>query len=85
MYRYLPPYTSFLPLKDEGEKSERMKKKRGKVMDNLIFSQLSYLLIFIILVCITERKHLKDDPLNFNVFNIVFEVVRLDNLIHLMF
>ncbi|AES77170.2 probable cation transporter HKT6 isoform X2 [Medicago truncatula] len=75
---YLPPYTSFLPLKYDGkisENSKKMKKRRGKVTENLIFSQLSYLVIFIILVCITERKKLKEDPLNFNVLNIVVEVI----------
>nr|QNT13192.1 high-affinity K+ transporter [Vicia faba] len=72
---YLPPYTAFLPLKDSEISSKRMKKTRGKVTENLIFSQLSYLTIFIILVCITERKKLKEDPLNFNVLNIVLEVV----------
>ncbi|XP_061368872.1 cation transporter HKT1;3-like [Gastrolobium bilobum] len=75
---YLPPYTSFLPMKEDEQDSEscdRMKKRRGKVLENLIFSQLSYLVIFIILVCITERKKLKEDPLNFNVLNIVIEVI----------
>ncbi|WJX30319.1 hypothetical protein P8452_18874 [Trifolium repens] len=75
---YLPPYTSFLPKKDDkknSESSKRMKKRRGKVTQNLILSQLSYLVIFIILVCITERKKLKEDPLNFNVLNIVVEVI----------
>jgi len=82
VYRYLPPYTSFLPLKGidgkNSQRSKRMKKIRGKVTENLIFSQLSYLVIFIILVCITERKKLKEDPLNFTVLNIVVEVIRLD-------
>jgi Trk-type K+ transport system membrane component len=80
LYRYLPPYTSFLPLKYDrrNSSSKRMKKRRGKVTENLILSQLSYLVIFIILVCITERKKLKEDPLNFNVLNIVFEIIRLD-------
>ncbi|XAR63765.1 hypothetical protein NMG60_11023831 [Bertholletia excelsa] len=77
---YLPPYTSFLPVKEDEEclqkeKCEKSKKRRGKVMENLIFSQLSYLAIFIILVCITERKRIKEDPLNFNVLNIVVEVI----------
>lgn len=76
---YLPPYTSFLPWKDGSglsESSERMQKKRGeKVTENKILSRISYLVIFIILVCITERKQLKEDPLNFNVFNIAVEVV----------
>lgn len=76
--RYLPPYTSFIPMKDGMQDSdEKIQKRRGKVVENLIFSQLSYLVIFIILVCITERKKLKEDPLNFNVLNIVIEVVRL--------
>jgi Trk-type K+ transport system membrane component len=81
LYRYLPPYTSLLPIKDDrknSESSKRMKKRRGKVTEDLILSQLSYLVIFIILVCITERKKLKEDPLNFNVLNIVFEIIRLD-------
>ncbi|XP_019457352.1 PREDICTED: sodium transporter HKT1 [Lupinus angustifolius] len=74
---YLPPYTSFLPVKDNAHNSESggRKKRKGKIIENLILSQLSYLTIFIILVCITERKKLKDDPLNFNVLNIVLEVI----------
>ncbi|KAJ7973707.1 Sodium transporter HKT1-like [Quillaja saponaria] len=80
---YLPPYTSFLLVKDGGEKNPRRlcgsgrtkKRSSGKVVENLIFSQLSYLVIFIILICITERNKLKEDPLNFNVLNIVLEVI----------
>ncbi|KAI3772194.1 hypothetical protein L6452_03375 [Arctium lappa] len=77
---YLPPYTSFLPLSAKGIKcqgnSDQRKKKSNKVLlDNLVFSQLSYLVIFIILVCITERKKIKQDPLNFNVLNIIVEVI----------
>jgi hypothetical protein len=83
LYRYLPPYTSFLPSIDNNngknsESSDRMKKRRGKVTEILILSPLSILVIFIILVCITEKKQLKDDPLNFNVFNIAIEIIRLD-------
>ncbi|KAK4768409.1 hypothetical protein SAY87_003550 [Trapa incisa] len=79
---YLPPYTTFLPVKgSEGELSHHddreMRKPpryRGNTIENLLFSQLTYLVIFIILVCITEREKMKEDPLNFNVFNIVVEV-----------
>ena len=42
----------------------------------LLVSQLSYLVIFIILICITESKSLKEDPLNFNVLYITLEVIR---------
>ncbi|KAL8254755.1 hypothetical protein R6Q59_032976 [Mikania micrantha] len=76
---YLPPYTSFLPLssKESGKRNSDQRKKKSKriVMGNMVFSQLSYLVIFIILICITERRKIKDDPLNFSVLNIVFEVI----------
>ncbi|XP_076938134.1 sodium transporter HKT1-like [Bidens hawaiensis] len=71
---YLPPCTSFLPISEES--SEQGSKRVRKIMENLIFSQQIYLVIFVILVCITERKQMVDDPLNFNVLNIVVEVVR---------
>nr|TKR74878.1 putative cation transporter HKT6 isoform X2 [Populus alba] len=72
---YLPPYTSFLPIKDDEEMYKKKRNRRGELLENILFSQLSYLAIFIILVCITERQKLKEDPLNFNVLNIVVEVV----------
>ncbi|GLT97419.1 hypothetical protein SLE2022_149860 [Rubroshorea leprosula] len=70
---YLPPYTSFIPI--DKDKRNQEKKRKAKFVENLIFSQLSYLAIFVILICITERKKIKEDPLNFNVLNIVIEVI----------
>ncbi|KAM0036521.1 putative cation transporter [Helianthus debilis subsp. tardiflorus] len=70
---YLPPYTSFLPVGEET--CEQGSKRNSKVIENLTFSQLTYLVIFIIIVCITERKKMVNDPLNFNVLNIVVEVI----------
>ncbi|KMT01260.1 hypothetical protein BVRB_9g212780 [Beta vulgaris subsp. vulgaris] len=77
---YLPAYTSFLPINDKQEEALKnnatMKKQnKKKIVENMLFSQLSYLVIFVIVICITERKSLKEDPLNFNVLNIVFEVI----------
>ncbi|KAH6798021.1 high-affinity K+ transporter 1 [Perilla frutescens var. hirtella] len=75
---YLPPYTSFLPVERDEQSSSKFegkKRKKNKVIENIVFSQLSYLAIFIILICITERKSLKEDPLNFNVLNITLEVI----------
>ncbi|XP_042031838.1 probable cation transporter HKT7 [Salvia splendens] len=75
---YLPPYTSFLPIeKDEQitSKCEGKERRRNTIIQTFIFSQLSYLVIFIILICITERKSLKEDPLNFSVLNITLEVI----------
>lgn len=68
---YLPPYTTFLPVRDQND----VKKDQNSLVDRIIFSQLSYLVIFIILICITERQSLKDDPLNFNVLTITLEVI----------
>nr|DAD46146.1 TPA_asm: hypothetical protein HUJ06_004376 [Nelumbo nucifera] len=77
---YLPPYTSFLPIKDEelspaSSSEKKTKSSWGRLMENLKFSQLSYLFIFVILICISERKKMKEDPLNFTVLNIVIEVI----------
>ncbi|KAK4768859.1 hypothetical protein SAY86_027009 [Trapa natans] len=80
---YLPPYTSFLPVKGgvggrrspEAGRANEPIRIRGEVVENLIFSQLSYLAMFVILVCITERQSMKKDPLNFNVLSIVVEVI----------
>ncbi|RZC71904.1 hypothetical protein C5167_035036 [Papaver somniferum] len=54
---------------------ETKRQPRRRIVDNLLFSQLSYLVIFITIICIIERKKLKDDPLNYNVFNITIEVI----------
>nr|XP_011464711.1 PREDICTED: sodium transporter HKT1-like [Fragaria vesca subsp. vesca] len=76
---YLPPYTTFDPAIggcQEGDASEKQVGNRRKTLvESLIFSQLSYLTIFVILICITERQKMKEDPLNFNVLNVVTEVV----------
>ncbi|XP_022135254.1 sodium transporter HKT1 [Momordica charantia] len=73
---YLPPYTTFLPMKNkEMDSVGNGKGKRQHLVGFLKFSQLSYLAIFIILICITEKQQLRDDPLNFTVLNITLEVI----------
>nr|XP_023894044.1 sodium transporter HKT1-like [Quercus suber] len=77
---YLPPHTTFIPpnvhvheeFPENGKQSQNRKKT---FMECLIFSQLSYLAIFIILICITERQKMEEDPLNFNVLNVTIEVI----------
>ncbi|XP_050259683.1 sodium transporter HKT1-like [Quercus robur] len=77
---YLPPFTTFIPpnvhvheeFPENGKQSQNRKKT---FMECLIFSQLSYLAFFIILICITERQKMEEDPLNFNVLNVTIEVI----------
>ncbi|EOY32095.1 hypothetical protein QUC31_019550 [Theobroma cacao] len=75
---YLPPYTSLLPTayqeKNSG-KGQASENHGRSILECLLFSQLSYLAIFIILICITEREKIKKDPLNFNVLSIAIEVI----------
>ncbi|XP_065871458.1 sodium transporter HKT1-like [Euphorbia lathyris] len=73
---YLPSYTAYLPINDEEEVERSGREiRKNKVVQLLLFSQLSYLIIAIVLVCIVEAQKLKKDPLNFNVFNITIEVI----------
>ncbi|KAL4035991.1 hypothetical protein IC575_004705 [Cucumis melo] len=74
---YLPPYTTFLPIRNYKETASMTdgKDRRQQLVELFTFSQLSYLAIFIILLCITEKQKLRDDPLNFTVLNITIEVI----------
>uniref|UniRef100_A0A2P2N3I7 Cation transporter HKT7 n=1 Tax=Rhizophora mucronata TaxID=61149 RepID=A0A2P2N3I7_RHIMU len=70
---YPPPYASILPV--EPHEDVPRKSQRKTFGDCILFSKLSYLVIFIILICITERDKMKKDPLNFSAFNITLEVI----------
>ncbi|KAI3496324.1 hypothetical protein L1887_38681 [Cichorium endivia] len=70
---YLPPFTTYLPVEDSENSQRRHQKKSFE--DYLLFSPLTYLILFTALICLSEQKQMESDPLNFNVLNIVFEVV----------
>ncbi|XP_061354548.1 sodium transporter HKT1-like [Gastrolobium bilobum] len=75
---YMPPYTRFLPIRDEEDNNKKDKKRSNRtksIMENLLLSQISYLAIFVILICITERDKFRRDPLNFNLLSTTIEVV----------
>ncbi|KAL4564442.1 hypothetical protein LXL04_028506 [Taraxacum kok-saghyz] len=69
---YLPPLTIYLPVEDDKNSQRRYQKK--SFVDYFLFSHLTYLIIFTVLICLSEREKMDTDPLNFNVLNIVFEV-----------
>jgi Trk-type K+ transport system membrane component len=60
----------------DSETGQKCKNQRKSLVQCLLFSPLSTLAIFVILICVSEREKLKKDPLNFNVLNITIEVVR---------
>ncbi|GJN39275.1 hypothetical protein PR202_gb28382 [Eleusine coracana subsp. coracana] len=73
---YLPSSTTFAP-QDGTEKTraEKVVSKRRSLMQNLVFSQLGCNIIFVMIVCVTERRSLRNDPLNFSMLNMIFEVI----------
>ncbi|CAL5040996.1 unnamed protein product [Urochloa decumbens] len=73
---YLPPLTTFAPPNgDDKTKDEKVTPEHGSWVLNLAFSQLVCNVIFVIVVCITERRRLRNDPLNFSTLNMIFEVI----------
>ncbi|GAB2218281.1 hypothetical protein Droror1_Dr00001501 [Drosera rotundifolia] len=82
---YLPASTFLIPSATKPEmettgngiiSNKNLKKNKTIIMlQNLKVSPVFNIAIFIIMICITERQSMKQDPLNFNVFNIVLEVV----------
>ncbi|KAM3369731.1 hypothetical protein ACQJBY_017547 [Aegilops geniculata] len=74
---YLPPYTTWFPFGESSSvKGHPREETQGvRLFKSTLLSQLSYLAIFVIAICVTEREKLKEDPLNFNLLSIVVEVV----------
>lgn len=75
--RYLPSSATFAPPNgDTKTTDDNMEHRRGSLVQNLAFSPLVCNIVFVIVVCITERRRLRNDPLNFSTLNMIFEVVR---------
>ncbi|XP_020183163.1 cation transporter HKT2;4 [Aegilops tauschii subsp. strangulata] len=75
----IPASTSFLSLHEHAERGITEHKdganKRRLSLNKMLFSPLACTAVLIMLVCITERRSLSADPLNFSTFNMIFEVI----------
>ncbi|KAM3213296.1 hypothetical protein ACQJBY_065973 [Aegilops geniculata] len=75
---YLPSSATFAPPSGDTRttnENTKGKGKRGSLVQNLAFSPLGCNIIFVIVACITERRRLRNDPLNFSTLNMIFEVI----------
>ncbi|XP_057825929.2 cation transporter HKT1;3 [Cryptomeria japonica] len=80
VFMYLPPYPFYKERRDimnikPLSKEESKKWSILTQFEKLVMHDSCYLLIAVILICIIESHNLSQDPLNFNVLAIVFEVV----------
>ncbi|CAL5040998.1 unnamed protein product [Urochloa decumbens] len=61
---------------EEGErKDDGAVKKRRLSLNRMFVSPLARVAAAVVLVCVTERRSISGDPLNFSTFNMIFEVV----------
>lgn len=82
--RYLPSDASFLTANADNQPltDKKTNSISRALWRNFTVNKLSCLAMFTFLACITERKSISSDPLNFNIFSIVFEIIRQ---VHILF
>lgn len=49
--------------------------RRRVSVNGMLLSPLAFVAAAVMLVCVTERRSLSGDPLNFSTFNVIFEVI----------
>ena len=52
------------------------KEKMIRIFRVLLARDSLYLVIATFWICLAERKSIQEDPLNFSIFNILFEIIR---------
>ncbi|CAN6215737.1 unnamed protein product [Urochloa humidicola] len=60
---------------EERERKDGAVKKRRLSLNRTFVSPLARVAAVVVLVCVTERRSISGDPLNFSTFNMIFEVV----------
>jgi hypothetical protein len=60
----------------EPECRDGAEKKRRLSLNSMLLSPLACNAAAVMLACITERRSITGDPLNFSTFNVIFEVMR---------
>ncbi|XP_062232685.1 cation transporter HKT2;4-like [Phragmites australis] len=78
----IPASATFFSVHDDGGGGERSgaerkggTKKRRLSLNSMLWSPLACNAAVTMLVCVTERRSLSSDPLNFSTFNMIFEVI----------
>uniref|UniRef100_A0ACD5UGU9 Uncharacterized protein n=1 Tax=Avena sativa TaxID=4498 RepID=A0ACD5UGU9_AVESA len=76
---YIPISTILLSVQHDEEKDREDHKdeppKRSLSLNSMLSSQLTCSAALVMLVCVTERRSLSRDPLNFSTFNMIFEMI----------
>uniref|UniRef100_J3MHB2 HKT24 transporter n=1 Tax=Oryza brachyantha TaxID=4533 RepID=J3MHB2_ORYBR len=76
---YTPSLTTFFSAcqdhKQSNPEQDNKARKGNPFLKRMTLSPLAFNAALTMLVCITERRSLSTDPLNFSTFNIVFEVI----------
>uniref|UniRef100_A0ACD5V4S1 Uncharacterized protein n=1 Tax=Avena sativa TaxID=4498 RepID=A0ACD5V4S1_AVESA len=74
---YLPSSTSFFSTFGDSQTLTDKKESPNSraTWEKFVITKPACLAIFIVLACITERKSMSADPLNFSIFSIIFEVI----------
>nr|AGT16404.1 high-affinity potassium transporter [Saccharum hybrid cultivar R570] len=83
----IPASATFFSVHDDGGERKRSgagepecrdgaeKKKRRLSLNSMLLSPLACNAAAVMLACITERRSITGDPLNFSTFNVIFEVM----------
>ncbi|XP_066320722.1 cation transporter HKT2;4-like [Miscanthus floridulus] len=81
----IPASATLLSVHDDGDEKKRSgageperkdgEKKRRLSLNSMLLSPLACNAAAVMLACITERRSISGDPLNFSTFNVIFEVI----------